>query len=108
LAQYTGTGGACAYGEEVEGSREVSRVPAPRDAKPNQPVKQHTQAQHQEVPKQTRQCIRKCREVISKQIRYSSRKYLNTVDKAQHQEAPKQIRHNIRKYVNTVDVEQHQ
>jgi len=61
LAQSMGTGGVCAYGEEVEGSREVSRVPAPRDAKPNQPVEEDTQAQHQEVPKQTRQSIRKCR-----------------------------------------------
>jgi hypothetical protein len=51
LAQSIGIGRACAYGEEVEGSREVSRVPAPRDAKPNQPVEQDTQAQHQEVPK---------------------------------------------------------
>jgi hypothetical protein len=81
LAQPMGMGVVCAYGEEVEGSREVSRVPAPRDAKPNQPVEEDTQAQHQEVPKQTRQSIRKyfnrkCRDV-PKQVRYTSRKYLN-------------------------------
>jgi hypothetical protein len=63
LAQSKGIGEVCAYGEEVEGSREVSRVPSPRDAKPNQPVEQHTQAQHQEVPQQMKLSIRKCREV---------------------------------------------
>jgi hypothetical protein len=71
LAQFMGTGGACAYSEEVEGSREVSRVPAPRDAKPNQPVEQDAQAQHQEVPKQTWQGNRKCR-AVRKQGRYST------------------------------------
>jgi hypothetical protein len=71
---YRTIGGVCAYGEEVEGSREVSRVPSPRDAKPNQPVEQHTQAQHQEVPKEIRYNIKKTKYIkdLEVPVRYRS------------------------------------